>query len=840
MPSGTFFFTCLCIVAVVVGVILLIVYLPKMTQPASVAPTKTDVMTETSVTTETMTATSTSTDVGDQVPFDKLSPEVREHILATFDEMVDDKGQESGSPLTFRVMTEPCPHKYVISEKPQLARSLQRPSAMHRPKPAAAVGGGQAVILIPGLGGNKLAASGRKTSKPAWYCDWNISSDAWIGIGIFKPHGLGYECWTDTCAMTYSASTKRILNKTNLTIEPPSFGSTYSMHTLLDILGLDIWLASYLGPLIDRLTDEGYEDGWSMFGAPYDWRAIIDDGKMNEYVNNLTNLVKTAYANTGGKKVKIYAHSMGGKLIHYIMVDRWSQSFKDQYIEKLIVSGGAMGGAPKMIRTLLSGYSPVPTVSNADLAPVMRTCGAFTWLKPIESVYSGDAVTIGGAKFNYSDEHFDDTFQLTGFTDMSKVFNDLAKNKMVDLQHPGVKTHIIRPRLTTNEAGITGEGTECSYVYPAMCNNPAIGQSWIKVAGTLTQLSSNENNVLWGVDGTQRVWRRRNITSSNKTGENWDRVGGTLNNISVGSLNGATVVWGANNDGVWRRTNITSSNPAGSGWSKVDYSAGWKQASVGPNGEAWAIKTNNNIYRRTGITSSNLNGTGWTLVKGGLVQISVGSLQGTPVVVGTTNKNKIFRRKNISASNPTGTGWQQIGTNAIQISAGATGQMVYLQKDSLYIWRRACVTPSTPHGTAWDQAPGSSTQISANPSGSTWAIGKNSDVFYMSSSVSDTEEMPLSNPSVTNGESVVYDAMRAAGDTFLQGKSNSTTRGDGTVPYLSLTIPTRFWTQDAKNAQYPVTETVLSGSDMGHNGHMETTAFLNLMATQLGPPPTRG
>ncbi len=91
-------------------------------------------------------------------------------------------------------------------------------------------------------------------------------------------------------------------------------------------------------------------------------------------------------------------------------------------------------------------------------------------------------------------------------------------------------------------------------------------------------------------------------------------------------------------------------------------------------------------------------------------------------------------------------------------------------------------------------------------------------------------------PTIT-GEIDYYRRLKAqeGGFPWLEGKAEADTRGDGTVPYLSLTVPMRFWANQAGKPQ--VTERVFAGTNFDHTSILSESASVQYMLGLIGPAP---
>ncbi|PVD26562.1 hypothetical protein C0Q70_14239 [Pomacea canaliculata] len=112
---------------------------------------------------------------------------------------------------------------------------------------------------------------------------------------------------------------------------------------------------------------------------------------------------------------------------------------------------------------------------------------------------------------------------------------------------------------------------------------------------------------------------------------------------------------------IWFRKGISLDNPGGTGWQKVDGSLA--QISAGPSG-VWGVDANEDIFYREGTYGGHITvGSGWTPVSGKLTYITSGS----GMVLGVSSKIEMFRRTGISETNPTGYKWDKFGEGQMMI-----------------------------------------------------------------------------------------------------------------------------------------------------------------------------
>jgi hypothetical protein len=139
------------------------------------------------------------------------------------------------------------------------------------------------------------------------------------------------------------------------------------------------------------------------------------------------------------------------------------------------------------------------------------------------------------------------------------------------------------------------------------------GPPWTQVPGALKYVSVGADGTVWGVNASDKIYRR--------SGTQWQQVAGALKQISVGN---AANVWGVNaSDKIYRWN--------GSGWTQV--SGALKHVSVGADDTVWGESASGNIYRR--------DGNRWQQVAGALKQVSTGT---TNLVWGVNRSDSIYRR----------------------------------------------------------------------------------------------------------------------------------------------------------------------------------------------------
>ncbi|CAL5403995.1 unnamed protein product [Camellia sinensis] len=103
--------------------------------------------------------------------------------------------------------------------------------------------------------------------------------------------------------------------------------------------------------MIDMLTGCGYKKGTTLFGYGYDFRQ---SNRIDKAMDGLKEKLETAYKATGGRKVNIISHSMGGLLVT-CFISLHNDVFS-KYVSKWICIACPFQGAPGCINdSLLTG-----------------------------------------------------------------------------------------------------------------------------------------------------------------------------------------------------------------------------------------------------------------------------------------------------------------------------------------------------------------------------------------------------------------------------------------------------------------------------------------------------
>ncbi|EPS69815.1 hypothetical protein M569_04944, partial [Genlisea aurea] len=199
------------------------------------------------------------------------------------------------------------------------------------------------VLLVSGVCGSILH-SRRKNKKSGaetrvWVrillADWEFKKKLW---SIYNPQ-TGY--------------TEPLDDTTEITVPQDDYG-LYAIDILDPSLFVKLLRLSSLyhfHDMITMLVGCGYKKGTTLFGYGYDFRQ---SNRIDQLLDGLQQKLETAYEASGGRKVNIISHSMGGILVSCFISLR-SEVFS-KYVNKWITIATPFQGAPGYVNdSILTG-----------------------------------------------------------------------------------------------------------------------------------------------------------------------------------------------------------------------------------------------------------------------------------------------------------------------------------------------------------------------------------------------------------------------------------------------------------------------------------------------------
>lgn len=195
------------------------------------------------------------------------------------------------------------------------------------------------VLLVPGIAGSILKA-----------VDENGRGER-VWVRIF---GADYKCRTKLWSR-FDPSTGQTLSldcKTNVVVPEDRYG-LYAID-LLDpdmIIGRDC--VYYFHDMIVEMIKWGFEEGKTLFGFGYDFRQ---SNRFQDTMERFAAKLDSVYTASGGKKINIISHSMGGLLVKCFMC--LHSDIFEKYVKNWIAIAAPFRGAPGYITsTFLNGVS---------------------------------------------------------------------------------------------------------------------------------------------------------------------------------------------------------------------------------------------------------------------------------------------------------------------------------------------------------------------------------------------------------------------------------------------------------------------------------------------------
>lgn len=158
-------------------------------------------------------------------------------------------------------------------------------------------------------------------------------------------------------------------------------------------------ISSYMAPLVESLEHLGYAEGFTLFGAPYDFRyGLAAEGHPSKvgfkFLDDLKNLIEQASITNSGKPVILVSHSLGGLFVLQLL-NRNSLSWRQKYIKHFVALAAPWGGTVQEMLTFASGNSlGVPLVDPLLVRAEQRSSESNLWLMPSPNIFSRKPLVI--------------------------------------------------------------------------------------------------------------------------------------------------------------------------------------------------------------------------------------------------------------------------------------------------------------------------------------------------------------------------------------------------------------------------------------------------------------
>ena len=224
---------------------------------------------------------------------------------------------------------------------------------------------------------------------------WN---NMWISYEGLAPNIFGAECWKyriktdfkdgqfcDTENVESTAWRKENYNKgSDKLILTDDFGGVEGVDTLLSLAGYCPSQAYMFHNIIKILEKIGYKVKENLFGAPYDFRKILNEEYLDLYFKMLKDLIELS-SEKNKKPAIIFSHSLGGPIfslfinhyLHKIMSSDEVQIWKKENIKSFIPTNSIGTGHSCTSNSLTALPKPPATACSSAVTTAPAWFAAF-------------------------------------------------------------------------------------------------------------------------------------------------------------------------------------------------------------------------------------------------------------------------------------------------------------------------------------------------------------------------------------------------------------------------------------------------------------------------------
>jgi hypothetical protein len=347
------------------------------------------------------------------------------------------------------------------------------------------------MIVLPGLGGTNLdyKIDPDSFSNPACKISSlnaldKIQSSLWI-----NPVGLLTQktCFLEMLKPVYNKEEETLENLPGLTVFPKEkyVGDPLSSICLAYLFNSKTKCypaTDYSKNFVNFFTNIGYTPGYNFFIPGYDFRLVPYKNYGKEYFKSIKELVENTYIATG-KKIFLIGHSLG-TLLGNMFLNKMKQRWKDKYINSFISISPSYDGAPKSLRSALSGYNfglPnfIRTTNNDFVYPERYMAGLASTIPLLSKMYgpvnckkqgNGEVVALlkGGEKIIYNVNDYSNGIvgvirSLAEITKTAELYDFADITETISKERE--KYAYNDPNVTVYQIIVKDIPTETSYIY---------------------------------------------------------------------------------------------------------------------------------------------------------------------------------------------------------------------------------------------------------------------------------------------------------------------------------------------------------------------------------------
>lgn len=218
-----------------------------------------------------------------------------------------------------------------------------------------------------------------------------------------------------------------------------------------------------MAPLVETLEQIGYENGKTLFGAPYDFRyGLAAEGHPSrvgsKFLEDLKALIEKASSSNGGKPVILLSHSLGGLFVLQLL-NRTPLPWRRSFIKHFLAISAPWGGTVEEMLTFASGYSlGVPLVEPLLVREEQRSSESNLWLMPNPNLFGREKPLVITPNDNYSAYDIAEFLNDIGFSQGVYPYKTRVLPLMDQLAAPGVPvTCVVGSGVRTPETLFYGE-----------------------------------------------------------------------------------------------------------------------------------------------------------------------------------------------------------------------------------------------------------------------------------------------------------------------------------------------------------------------------------------------